>query len=81
MRELTYRQESLWSETASAFLPPEHPSLSGLGRKAVQDIMQRRRRARHNVLHGQPDQKLTVKERSVAPQDEVCQMGFPPGNA
>ncbi|KAK9797837.1 hypothetical protein WJX73_007074 [Symbiochloris irregularis] len=52
LREVAIQQDCLWRSAATQHLPPQHPSLSGMDRSAVQSILQRRYQARCNILEG-----------------------------
>ena len=52
LRELVYSGDQVWCRAAAAHLNPQHPSLAGKDRAAVQSAMLRRLRARHNISAG-----------------------------
>lgn len=52
LRGLAYQRPAVWTSSAAKYLPPEHPSLSGL-RPEVQSVMRRRASARQALMSGQ----------------------------
>ncbi|KAK9813814.1 hypothetical protein WJX73_010613 [Symbiochloris irregularis] len=52
-RDLAYGRKEIWASAATSFLPPQHPSVSGLPRAAVQGVMQRRASALLRLLSGE----------------------------
>ncbi|KAK9791609.1 hypothetical protein WJX73_009132 [Symbiochloris irregularis] len=52
LRSLVYEQSYLWPLAAAAYLPPQHPSLTGKDRLAVQQVMQRRLDIKRRTING-----------------------------
>ena len=60
LRDAAYLRDEPWRCAASEFLPPAHPSLSGLSRTWVQNVLQKRVDARRNVTAGRTGSVLEV---------------------
>ncbi|KAK9795875.1 hypothetical protein WJX73_003813 [Symbiochloris irregularis] len=61
LRDLAYKDDELWRTLAAASLNPDHPSLQGHDRAAVQGVMLRRMQARHNVCAGKIGSMLELR--------------------
>ncbi|KAK9803798.1 hypothetical protein WJX73_010499 [Symbiochloris irregularis] len=63
LRGVAYSDDSIWAAAAASFLPPHHPSVSGLERAAIQSILQRRADACKLITSGGPyaDTGTTIK--------------------
>ncbi|KAK9805750.1 hypothetical protein WJX73_005433 [Symbiochloris irregularis] len=60
MRDLAYGQDALWRSSAQGHLPANHPSIEGLDRAGVQQLMQRRADACCNLAAGRSGVKLNL---------------------
>ncbi|KAK9785762.1 hypothetical protein WJX73_003669 [Symbiochloris irregularis] len=60
LRDMAYKREDHWQSAAEAHLPADHPSVAELGRKDLQQVMQRRFQARSNIASGQAGVRLDL---------------------